>query len=114
MPHPADIQSSLKSQFDKIDSMYLNQDLRVFGRNTDQIFKQVDIIRRKQIELATEHIGLDNTDDMSLQVSDDIDDEYKRNLLFFNKKEIALKSLMGKLDTLGDIMQVSLQLIMIV
>lgn len=86
MPHPAYIQSNLKSQFDKIDSMYLNDDLRVFGilqitleekkkilkpgiflgRDTDRIFKQVDIIRRKQIELATEHIGLDNMEDTSL------------------------------------------------
>lgn len=39
-------------------------------------------------------------------MSDDIDDEYKRNLLYFSKKEMALKSLMGKLDTLGEIMQV--------
>ncbi|KAI8078484.1 hypothetical protein BDF21DRAFT_399731 [Thamnidium elegans] len=105
MPHPANIQSNLESQFDKIDNMYLNDDLRVFGRDTDRIFKQVDIIRRKQIELATEHIGLDNMEDSSLPVSDDIDDEYKRNLLYFSKKEMALKSLMGKLDTLGEIMQ---------
>jgi len=38
-----------------------------------------------------------------IQTSGDIEDEYKRNLVYFNKKEIALKSLMNKLDTLGQI-----------
>ncbi|KAL0138651.1 hypothetical protein V8B55DRAFT_1516624 [Mucor lusitanicus] len=107
MPHPDDIQSNLNMQFEKMDEMYANDDLRVFGRDTSRIFKEVDVIRRKQIELATEHISLESIDEMSLpviQTSGDIEDEYKRNLVYFNKKEMALKSLMNKLDTLGQIM----------
>ena len=107
MPRPDDIQSNLSLQFEKIDEMYANDDLRVFGRDTGRIFKEIDVIRRKQIELATEHISLESIDDMPLtviQTSGDIEDEYKRNLVYFNKKEIALKSLMNKLDTLGQIM----------
>ncbi|CAO3629089.1 unnamed protein product [Mucor fragilis] len=107
MPHPDDVQTNLNMQFEKMDEMYANDDLRVFGRDTSRIFKEVDVIRRKQIELATEHISLESIDDMSLpviQTSGDVEDEYKRNLVYFNKKEIALKSLMNKLDTLGQIM----------
>ncbi|GAN02275.1 hypothetical protein MAM1_0019d01717 [Mucor ambiguus] len=107
MPHPDDVQTSLDFQFEKMDEMYANDDLRVFGRDTSRIFKEVDVIRRKQIELATEHISLESIDDMSLpviQTSGDVDDEYKRNLVYFNKKEMALKSLMNKLDALGQIM----------
>lgn len=31
MPHPDDIQSNLNMQFEKMDEMYANDDLRVFG-----------------------------------------------------------------------------------
>lgn len=82
MPHPDDIQSNLNSQFEKVDEMYANDELRVFGkernrcliltlinftkgRDTSRIFKEVDVIRRKQIELASEHISLESIDDMS-------------------------------------------------
>jgi hypothetical protein len=32
MPRPGDIQSNLSLQFEKIDEMYANDDLRVFGK----------------------------------------------------------------------------------
>jgi hypothetical protein len=41
-----------------------------------------------------------------LQASGDSEDDYRRNLDYFNKKEVALKNLMDKLDALGQIMQV--------
>ncbi|KAG2203136.1 hypothetical protein INT47_004943, partial [Mucor saturninus] len=118
MPHPADVQSHLELQFSRMDTMYANDEFRVFGRDTNRIFKEVDVIRRKQIELATEHIGLESMDDMKYSKGGRLpwiqattasknevhDDEYKRNLIYFNKKEKSLKSLMDKLDTLGQIM----------
>jgi hypothetical protein len=32
MPHPDNVQANLEIQFDKIDKMYANDDLRVFGK----------------------------------------------------------------------------------
>jgi len=32
MPHPDDAQSNLNSQFEKMDEMYANDELRVFGK----------------------------------------------------------------------------------
>lgn len=32
MPHPEDVQSHLELQFEKVDRMYANDDLRVFGK----------------------------------------------------------------------------------
>jgi hypothetical protein len=37
MPHPEDIQSNLESQFEKVDEMYANEDLRVFGNTKKYI-----------------------------------------------------------------------------
>lgn len=31
MPHPADVQSNLELQFSRMDTMYANDELRVFG-----------------------------------------------------------------------------------
>ncbi|KAI8972106.1 hypothetical protein BDB01DRAFT_811428 [Pilobolus umbonatus] len=57
--------------------------------NTDQerIFKQVNIIREKQTELASEHISLELTKNHSM--------------LDMGKRETELMNLMSKLDTLG-------------
>jgi len=32
MPHPDDVQTNLNMQFKKMDEMYANDDLRVFGK----------------------------------------------------------------------------------
>jgi low affinity Fe/Cu permease len=81
MPYPDYVQANLEIQFNEVDKMYANDDLRVFGkpsfvffvvfiknklgRDTNRIFKEIDVIRRKQIELATEHISLESIDDIS-------------------------------------------------
>lgn len=35
------------------------------GRDTERMFKEIDMIRKKQIELANEHIGLEAIDEIS-------------------------------------------------
>ncbi|KAI8883888.1 hypothetical protein K501DRAFT_313672 [Backusella circina FSU 941] len=83
-----------------------NEDLRVFGRDTNKIFKEIDVIRRKQIELAAEHITLESTEEINPFSSHEetVESDAKRNLIHFENQEKALKSLMNKLDTLGQIM----------
>ncbi|KAI7900457.1 uncharacterized protein BX663DRAFT_517689 [Cokeromyces recurvatus] len=107
IPHPVKVQNNLTLQFKEIDRMYANSDLRVFGRDTERIFKEINIIRKEQIELANEHVRLDSFNQSPspiLQTSENIEDEYKCNLVYFHNKKRALKSLMNKLDSLGQIM----------
>lgn len=81
--------------------------LPVFGRDTRRIFKEIDVIRLKQVELAKEHIGLESMPDMlvtTTTTATDVEDEYKKNDDYFKNKQNALNSLMSKLDTLGQIM----------
>ncbi|CAO3620481.1 unnamed protein product [Mucor hiemalis] len=74
-----------------------NNLLPVFGRDTRRIFKEIDVIRTKQVELAKEHICLES-------MVPTTEDDYQKNLEYFNNKEKALNSLMSKLDDLGQIM----------
>ncbi|KAI9316683.1 hypothetical protein BX666DRAFT_184772 [Dichotomocladium elegans] len=96
---------SLEMEFKRMDRMFEQGDMRVFGRDTDRIFKELNIIRRKQIDLARDHISLEALSDQpSSSGTDDSDQGYKQSAENFHKKEVALKNLMFKLDDLGESM----------
>ncbi|KAI8581876.1 hypothetical protein K450DRAFT_229664 [Umbelopsis ramanniana AG] len=107
MPDDERILKSLQQEFKPMDRKYAQGELRVFGRNSTQILNELDKIRRKQINLATEHISLDGVVDNSHQdVADDQDHEvgYQKNVDNFQKREANLINLMDKLDDLGQMM----------
>ena len=77
---------SLNQEFKKIDKAYQANEMRVFGmkktnhiegnssfsnlsakntgKNTGQIFRELDVIRRKQINLASDHVSLEPINDI--------------------------------------------------
>ncbi|KAH8556442.1 hypothetical protein BGW37DRAFT_524644 [Umbelopsis sp. PMI_123] len=108
MPDDDRILKSLQLEFKPMDRKYAQGELRVFGRNSTQILNELDKIRRKQINLATEHISLDGVVDNSHQdVTNDEDHEggYQKNVDNFQKREANLINLMDKLDDLGQMMK---------
>ncbi|CAG8586626.1 3510_t:CDS:2 [Diversispora eburnea] len=94
----------LENGFKKMDKMYTNGELRVFGDNSDSIFEELDLIRRKQIALAIEHIALENLPDeeisLSRETTEDSEENFKRNSERFAKKEQDLNNLMNNLNNL--------------
>ncbi|KAI8141780.1 hypothetical protein BJV82DRAFT_617500 [Fennellomyces sp. T-0311] len=103
---------SLEMEFKRLDRMFANGEMRVFGRDTERIFGELDVIRRKQIELAREHISLETINDLPQQQqrgsqhhfadNNEIEHGYQQSLDSFKNKEIGLKKLMLKLDDLGE------------
>ncbi|KAI9307282.1 hypothetical protein BJ944DRAFT_262165 [Cunninghamella echinulata] len=83
-----EIQQGLDTEFKKHD---LRFKMRSFRNDTDQVFKELDEIRRMQITLASEHISLENNNDNT-----------KLNINYFNKKEADFKNMISKLDDLGN------------
>jgi len=78
------------------------------GRNSEQILNELEKIRRKQINLASEHISLDGVvDNPQHDVGTDEDHEmgYQKNVDNFQKREANLINLMDKLDDLGQMMK---------
>lgn len=64
-------QTSEMRIFGKFDYMLLQERLRLInfiflikGENTDRIFKELDVIRRKQINLAGDHVSLEALNDI--------------------------------------------------
>ncbi|KAI9484892.1 hypothetical protein BDB00DRAFT_852739 [Zychaea mexicana] len=100
---------SLEMEFKRMDRMFASGEARVFGRDTERIFRELDVIRRKQIDLARDHIALENITDLPQKQStlqqfsenNEIEHGYQQNLENFHKKEVGLKNLMLKLDDLG-------------
>ncbi|KAI7870189.1 hypothetical protein BDF14DRAFT_1775491 [Spinellus fusiger] len=97
---------NLEAEFVSLDQQYNQGELRVFGSNTERIFRELDVIRRKQIELTSDHIALEAINDSLSQNTTSskneagAQDEYQREAENFNKKKTALNSLMTKLDSL--------------
>lgn len=79
-----DIVKSLDQEFRKVDKAYETSELRVFGmlntfikiksvwfkfsilgENTSKIFAELDVIRRKQINLASDHVSLESIQDIT-------------------------------------------------
>ncbi|KAI8880055.1 hypothetical protein K501DRAFT_192208 [Backusella circina FSU 941] len=54
----------LNDGFKEIDRQFRTNEMRVFGKNTSRIFKELDIIRRKQIDLAGQHVSLESINDI--------------------------------------------------
>ncbi|KAG9297552.1 hypothetical protein G9A89_001493 [Geosiphon pyriformis] len=52
---------TLENEFKRMDKMFAKGETRVFGRNSDNIFKELDLIRKKQIALAIQHTALENS-----------------------------------------------------
>ncbi|CAO3584671.1 unnamed protein product [Absidia cylindrospora] len=98
----SDIQQGLDFEFKKHDAQF---EMRAFRSDTEKVFKDLDEIRRKQIELASDHIALETLGDIT-QTHQAMDgstfNECQLNVANFNKKGKALKKLIGKLDDLGD------------
>ncbi|KAL0146201.1 hypothetical protein V8B55DRAFT_1468830 [Mucor lusitanicus] len=95
----------LNEEFKKVDRAFGTNEVRVFGRNTGQIFKELDVIRRKQLDIASDHVSLETIQDLpnptatataQLKKSNQ-DDQFLRS---FERKEVMLKSMMRKLDDL--------------
>ncbi|CAM0142737.1 hypothetical protein VKS41_002704 [Umbelopsis sp. WA50703] len=94
---------SIEQEFKPMDKKYSQGKLRVFGRNSTQILNELEKIRRKQINLATEHIALDGVVDNPQQdVTSDEDHEleYQKNVDNFQKREANLINLMDKASNL--------------
>lgn len=77
MQDHAEVLASLEKEFKRMDRMFAHGELRVFGKDarliwclwsrlnlslgqdTERVFKELDLIRRKQIDLAGDHIALE-------------------------------------------------------
>ncbi|KAG1437936.1 hypothetical protein G6F56_012860 [Rhizopus delemar] len=92
---------NLNHQFHQVDKAFVNNDMRVFGKNTTKIFQDLDVIRRKQIDLASDHVSLEAINDIP-PIRMDRDAEYFTQS--FEKKKEILKNMMGKLDDLTQAM----------
>lgn len=81
---------------------------KAFGKNSDAIFEQLEVIRRQQLALAMEHIAPDGTEDMTYDPSENGDsaDANKRNAEIFLKKQEKMKAVMEKLAELNASMKV--------
>ncbi|RUP49363.1 hypothetical protein BC936DRAFT_142704 [Jimgerdemannia flammicorona] len=92
---------SLEGEFKRMDRMFARGEMRAFGRNSDAIFKELDVIRRKQIKLAHEHIALDEVANDEIPAGGNTEsgsqEAYKKNAEGFAKKEMYLNNLMAKL-----------------
>ncbi|KAL9542986.1 hypothetical protein MBANPS3_008327 [Mucor bainieri] len=95
----------LNEEFKKVDRAFESNQVRVFGKNTGQIFKELDVIRRKQLDIASDHVSLETIQDLpnstatataQLKKSNQ-DNQFARS---FERKEALLKSMMRKLDDL--------------
>ncbi|KAI7881118.1 hypothetical protein K492DRAFT_177417 [Lichtheimia hyalospora FSU 10163] len=95
---------SLEMEFKRMDRMFSQGDMRLFGKNTEHIFQELDVIRRKQIDLARDHISLESMSDLPQSAEVNMEHDYQQSIDSFHKKELALKNLMVKLDDLGDSM----------
>ncbi|CAG8494511.1 1532_t:CDS:2 [Paraglomus occultum] len=85
---------------------------RTIGHNSDAMFKELDLIRKKQIQLATNHVDLESMPEdeppSDSRAAED-GESFKRNADMFTKNERDLNNLMtelndliGKLKDLGD------------
>ncbi|CAG8548416.1 9177_t:CDS:2 [Acaulospora morrowiae] len=95
---------ALENDFKGMDKVYTSGEMRVFGRDSNNIFKELESIRKKQIALAVEHIKLENVPDEEIPLGKDtpVDSEenFKRNSERFSKREHDLNSLMTNLNNL--------------
>ncbi|CAG8507127.1 5112_t:CDS:2 [Funneliformis caledonium] len=100
---------TLENDFKRMDKMFASGEMRVF---------ELDLIRSKQISLAVEHISLENLPDKEMPlgsgITEDSEENFKRNSERFAKKEqdlnnlmANLNNLMGKLEELGQSMKIS-------
>ncbi|KAK4517054.1 uncharacterized protein ATC70_000382 [Mucor velutinosus] len=95
----------LNEEFKKVDRAFESSEVRVFGKNTGQIFKELDVIRRKQLDIASEHVSLEKIQDIPNSTATATAQLKKPNqdnqfLRSFERKEVLLKSMMRKLDDL--------------
>ncbi|KAF7720659.1 hypothetical protein EC973_006670, partial [Apophysomyces ossiformis] len=86
---------NLETEFKMVDKMVEREELRAFGSDTEKVFKELDVIRRKQIDLAGDHMALEIVSDIPQHSLQD-DSEQQKSIDSFNRKELALKNLMTK------------------
>ncbi|CEG75393.1 hypothetical protein RMATCC62417_10441 [Rhizopus microsporus] len=76
------------------------------GKNTTRIFQELDVIRRKQIDLASDHVALEAMNDIPLiKMNHKTDQNNKVYTESFEKKKDMLKNMMKKLDELTQAME---------
>ncbi|GAA5812836.1 hypothetical protein MFLAVUS_006295 [Mucor flavus] len=92
------IVKNLNQEFKRVDKAYQTSELRVFGENTSKIFTELDVIRRKQINLASDHVSLESTNDTLPASNKDYN-----NAKNFDKKEVILKNMMEKLHQINQL-----------
>ncbi|CEP16086.1 hypothetical protein [Parasitella parasitica] len=57
------IVKELNEEFKKVDRAFETNEMRVFGKNTAHIFKELDVLRRKQLDIASYHVTLETLQD---------------------------------------------------
>ncbi|KAI8986405.1 hypothetical protein BDB01DRAFT_785523 [Pilobolus umbonatus] len=93
------IVKELNEEFKKVDKQYTTNELRVFGRDTPSLFKELDEIRAKQINLAIDHVSLESHNDILPSHISKLDLKENNEILTkrqFEKKEVMLMSMMEK------------------
>ncbi|KAI8381493.1 uncharacterized protein BYT42DRAFT_566716 [Radiomyces spectabilis] len=98
------ILNNLDGEFKELDKKFAQEELRIFGKSTERIFKELDVTRRKQIELAAEHIALDMTVDIPQLNAHtaNADETYRKMVEQLTEKEASLKALTRKLNDLSE------------
>ncbi|KAL1917265.1 uncharacterized protein VTP21DRAFT_4921 [Calcarisporiella thermophila] len=98
----------LDQEFQRLDSVLAREEVQPPGAFTHTIFKELDLIRRKQIALAVSHIALEHVfGEEGKRAITDLGNEstaevYRKNAEHFEKKEQDLNGLMSKLEDLGN------------
>ncbi|KAI8967527.1 hypothetical protein BDF20DRAFT_899773 [Mycotypha africana] len=109
----------LNEEFKKVDKAFRESDMRVFGEDSSELFQQLNALRRKQIDIASDHVSLDSTCDLHStqlnKVTSIAKDTEKQQIPHqqqdrtalaksFERKEAMLKNMMHKLDDLTQTM----------
>ncbi|KAF9976873.1 hypothetical protein BGZ73_007581 [Actinomortierella ambigua] len=95
----------IEAEFQDTDRILERRDLKAFGANSDQIFQELDKIRKKQLALAAKHISIETiADNDILQTSDGklLDtDNNELDPRIFARKGLELQELMASKGTNG-------------
>ncbi|KAI8050198.1 hypothetical protein BDF22DRAFT_141240 [Syncephalis plumigaleata] len=96
----------LEREFLKMDTMYERGEMSAFGRNSDEIFEQLDRIREQQMTMASSHIALEmleEDDTIGVNVDDaELIERDRRKADRLDARTVALQKIADQLDRLGD------------
>ncbi|KAL1922992.1 uncharacterized protein VTP21DRAFT_9368 [Calcarisporiella thermophila] len=98
--------NDLEQDFQRLNSLVAGGDVQPLGGYSQPLFKELDLIRRKQIALAVEHIALENIfGEENKPAIPDVENEastksYRKSVEDLAKKDHELNGLMAKLEDL--------------